>query len=269
MPLGAAPNVSLDPPGCRRAANMPITGEAVPSQTGNHFLDSLEASDLAALQPLIKRVDLKRDAVLTKAGHAVTRAWLPIDCIASVITVMQDGRHVESRTIGRESGFGLLHALGSDMSFEEVICQVAGQAYAIGLADLSHAAARSPLLVRQIVRHAQATIVHSAQGTGCNALHDVRQRLCKWLLLTQDRLRSAQLPLTQEHLSIMLGVQRTTITMVASQMQKDGHIAYSRGKVTIMDRDAVLKGSCECYEAIENSVEKLLDLSAFSPDAAV
>src|SRR4051794_37134097 len=103
------------------------------SRTGNHFLDSLEAADLARLEPRLKRTELRRDVVLTKVGHVVSKAWLPIDSIISVVAVMRDGRHVESRTIGRESGFGLLHALGSDISFEEVTCQVAGQAYAIAL----------------------------------------------------------------------------------------------------------------------------------------
>jgi CRP-like cAMP-binding protein len=233
--------------------------------TGNHFLDSLDAADTGALQPQLKRVELKRDQALAEAGKPLVRIILPIDCVISVIIVMRDGRQVESRTIGRESGFGLLNALGSDLSFESVIVQVAGAAFTLPRNRLADAASRSPTLLRQIVRHAQATIVQAAQSTACNALHDVRQRLCRWLLLTQDRLGRDQLALTQEHLSIMLGVQRTTVTAIASQMQRDGIITYSRGKLTVLDRAALLAGACECYAVIERSAQRTLHPPAPEP----
>jgi CRP-like cAMP-binding protein len=230
-------------------------------ETGNHFLDSLDPEDFGALQPYLEPVDIKRDQGLVEAGDRVTRVYLPIDSIISVVTLMRDGNLVESRTIGRESGFGLLHALGSDFSLEAVICQVGGQALVIGTALLADAAAGRPSLVKDIVRHAQASMVQSAQSTACNAMHDVRQRLCRWLLLTQDRLASDVLPLTQEHLSIMLGVARTTVTNVASELQVAGVIAYSRGKVTVLDRSSLLRLSCECYEAIEGAAEAFLEPS--------
>jgi CRP-like cAMP-binding protein len=222
--------------------------------TGNHFIDSLDPQDLALIQPNLKPVELKRDDLLTRTGEAVARAVLPVDSIVSVIVDMKDGRQVESRTIGREGGYGLLHALGSDYSYETVIVQVGGGAFAIDRRALTEAARRSPGLTEQIVRHAQSTIVQSARTTGCNALHDVRQRLCRWLLLTQDRLRRDSLPLKQEHLAIMLGVQRTTVTAVASQLQKSGAIRYSRGNVTVLNREALKACVCECYEAIEEAV---------------
>jgi CRP-like cAMP-binding protein len=224
----------------------------------NHFLDSLSAADIGRLKPHISAVPLERNQILGEVGQAISTVYLPSDCILSVITVMHSGAQVESRTIGRESGHGLLHSLGSPISFERMVVQVAGRAWRIPIGALREAAVESVDLTRTIVQHAQATIVQAAQGTACNTLHSAEQRLCRWLLLTQDRLNSDILPLTQEHISIMLGVQRTTVTAVASQLQERGAISYSRGKITVRDRGAVERCSCECYQAIQRGVWAML-----------
>jgi CRP-like cAMP-binding protein len=109
------------------------------------------------------------------------------------------------------------------------------------------------------VRHAQASLLQAAQSTACNTLHRAEQRLCRWLLLTQDRLGGSEVvPLTQEHLAIMLGVQRTTITAVASGLQERGVIAYARGKINILDRPALERCACECYQAIRKGAELMI-----------
>jgi len=224
----------------------------------NHFLDSLEPRDLAVLRPHLSEVALQRNELLDEAGQVIADVYLPIDCILSIVTVMRDGAQVESRTIGRESGYGLLHALGSPISYERMIVQVSGQAWRLPLERLREAAEASPKLTRCIVHHAQATIIQAAQSTACNSLHSAEQRLARWLLLTQDRLDSDVLPLTQEHLSIMLGVQRTTVTAIASELQARGMISYVRGKITVADRSALERTSCECYEAIQRGTEAML-----------
>jgi CRP-like cAMP-binding protein len=216
----------------------------------NHFLDSLPASSRAEIDGRLERVELIRNKLIVDVGQSAEWVVLPLDAIVSVITVMADGDQVESRTIGRESGFGLLHALGSPTSFERVLVQVGGQAVRMRTADLRVAASRDPELVQAIVRHAQATIVQSAQFMACNTLHAAPGRLCRWLVMTQDRLASEVVPLTQEHLSIMLGVQRTTVTAMASALQSQKLIRYSRGKIHILDRSGLLARSCECYEAL-------------------
>lgn len=188
----------------------------------------------------------------------MNQVWLPIDCILSVVAVMRDGREVETRTIGFEGGCGLLNALGTPMSFERVIAQVGGEAYELPLATLRDAARQSPSLQKQIVAFAQASLVQSSQTVACNALHHTDQRLCRWLLLTRDRLGSDVLPLTQEHLSIMLGVQRTTVTSIASMLQTRGVISYSRGKIRIIDVAALTQLTCECYAAIDEGVEMMI-----------
>jgi CRP-like cAMP-binding protein len=224
----------------------------------NHFLATLESKDFALIKPALEAVTLKRNGHIADIDRPVSHAILPVSSIISVITVMRDGRMAESRTIGNEAGFGLLHGLASKTSFERVVVQVGGEAWRIALPDLQAAAARSPSLTRAIVRHAQATLVQAAQFMACNTLHIAPPRLCRWLLMTQDRLGRDLLPLTQEHLSIMLGVQRTTVTTLASALQDQGLIAYSRGQVRVLDRAGLERGTCECYGALTKAVGRIL-----------
>lgn len=224
----------------------------------NRFLEALSAADAALLRPNLRLRALARDETVAKEDTVIPRVCLPTTAILSVVAVMRDGRQVETRTIGFEGGYGLLHALGSPLSYERVIAQVGGQAWEIPLPAMAAAAQASPSLVAQIVSFAQASLIQSAQTTACNALHDAEQRLCRWLLMTRDRLGSEVLPLTQEHLSIMLGVQRTTVTAIASSLQARGLVAYTRGKVRITDHAAVSAIACECYQAIDHGVEQLI-----------
>jgi CRP-like cAMP-binding protein len=224
----------------------------------NHFLDSLSGADMKALRPHLSPVELRRNEIIDEAGQPIRDVYFPVQSILSVVTVMQDGAQVESRTIGRESGYGLLHALGSPISYERMLVQVGGPAWRAPLKILRERALASPSLLQAVVHHAQATIIQASQSAACNILHPAEQRLCRWLLLTQDRLRSDLLPLTQEHLSIMLGVQRTTVTALASQLQARGAISYVRGKITVHDRPAIESCACECYQAISRGVEALI-----------
>jgi CRP-like cAMP-binding protein len=229
----------------------------------NRFLTSLKSADHSALEAKLSKVALKAGECLVRPGAEVSYAYLPITAVISVITTMQDGARIESRTVGREGGFGLLHALGSRYSYEQAEVQVSGDAWRIATSDLKAVAMSSVSARDRIVEYAQVTLAQAAQAAACNALHDVRQRMCKWLLLTQDRVGSDTIPLTQEHLSIMLGVQRTTVTSVAAPLQAEGLIRYRRGRITILDTARVRQEACECYEAIETSVRGILtDASA-------
>lgn len=225
----------------------------------NHFLDSLSPRDLALLAPSLERVEVRRDDPLAESERRVQWVYLPINCVISVIAMMQDGRSVETRTVGCESGFGLLHALGSALSYEKVIAQIGGSAWRIPLHAATAGAQASVTLVNAIARHAQATLLQSAQTAACNSLHTAEQRLARWLLLTRERLGDDVLPLTQEHLSVMLGVQRTTVTAIASDMQARGLVTYSRGRIRITDLPGLLARSCECYEAIERMGQRMLE----------
>jgi CRP-like cAMP-binding protein len=223
----------------------------------NHVLQSLSRQDLDSLRPSLAKVTLERGETLAEDRRRLTCAHLPTDAILSVITVMKDGRMVESRTIGRESGYGLLHALGSRHCYERVEVQVAGEAWKVPLDALAELAHGSPAALKVIAMHAQATVVQSAVSVACNMLHGVHPRLCRWLLMTQDRLQSDVLPLTQEHLGIMLGVQRTTVTAVIAALQESGAVRTLRGKITVLDRAKLEACACECYEAIDASARRL------------
>lgn len=225
----------------------------------NHFLDSLRSSDIEALRPSIEMTSLERDRLLAETGKPMASVYLPKTCVLSVVAVMEDGRTVESRTIGRESGVGLLHALGSRYSYERVTVQVGGECYRLSVDALAARAAQSNALVRCIVSHAQATIMQSAQATACNTLHSVEARLCRWLLMTQDRLGGSEtVPLTQEHLAIMLGVQRTTVTGIAGELQARGLISYARGSIRILDRPRIERCACECYRLLQTAAAEIL-----------
>lgn len=224
----------------------------------NHFLANLSEADFELLQPHLDGVDLQRDDLLVEPHTPFEWVYFPLSSILSVIIVMKDGREIESRTIGRESGYGLLNALGSRISFERLEVQVSGEACRLPIAALSEAVTRSESLLRAVACHGQATILQSAQSTACNALHEVEARLCRWLLMTQDRLEDATLPLTQEHLSIMLGVQRTTVTGAAQLLQEAGMISYSRGKIAVRDREGLERRACECYGAIQEGAAMMI-----------
>jgi CRP-like cAMP-binding protein len=223
----------------------------------NHFLDSLSGQDFDLIRGELTKVQLTRDDCLAEVGTRLRTVVLPSTAIISVLAVMRDGRSLESRTIGRESGHGLLHALGSRFSFERIVVQVSGEAWQLPTSTLAAAAARSPTLLKAVGLHAQATIVQSAQGIACNTLHSAEHRLCRWLLMTQDRLGSDVVPLTQEHLAIMLGVQRTTVTMLASQLQAKGAISYARGRIRILDRAGLRSCACECYDVMTNAAAQI------------
>lgn len=224
----------------------------------NHFVESQPPAVRAQLDPHLQKIELIQDRLITDIGAKVAFVVLPINAIISVITVMTDGDQVESRTIGREGGFGLLHALGSNVSLEKVTVQISGEAWRLPTNALRAAAAESPELTRAIVQHAQATIAQSAQFMACNTLHGAGARLARWLLMTSDRLASDMVPLTQEHLAIMLGVQRTTVTAMAQILQEQALIRYSRGKIQILDRKGLHGRSCECYDALNRSVHAIL-----------
>ena len=216
-------------------------------QTGSHFLDRLSDENFKLLRPSMTLVELSRNEVLCVPGAAVEYAWFPLSAVLSVVTVMADGHEVEACTIGHESAYGLLNSLGAPNALDRVIAQVPGQAIKIPTSRLNAAAGLSLQLTDLIVRHAQAAIAQTQQSVACNAVHSVEQRLCRWLLMTQDRARDSRVKLTQEFLGFMLGVQRTTVTMSAKRLQAAGLIRYSRGRIEILDRDGLLAGACECY----------------------
>jgi CRP-like cAMP-binding protein len=226
--------------------------------TGNHFLDSLDRETLGLLNPYLSDVFLARDAVIGLPGSEIDTIWFPVTAVLSVVTVMEDGRDVEACTIGHESAYGLLNALGSTVAIDRVIAQVPGRAIKMPSSRLKAAAAISSGVTELTIRHAQINAAQIQQSVACNAMHDVSARLCRWLLLTQDRTRSDRLSLTQEFLGFMLGVQRTTVTAAARALQMAGLVRYSRGVIQILDRAGLEARACECYRSVLEKQSQLL-----------
>ena len=228
------------------------------TSTGNHFLDHLEDETLRLFRPYLVDVRLDRDQVVATPGSELDLVCFPVSAVLSVVTTMKGGEHIEACTIGYESAYGLLNALGSSVAIDRVVALVPGRAYKMPTFRLRAAAVLSSNITDLVIRHAQANAAQAQQSVACNALHTVEARLCRWLLMTQDRTLNDRLPLTQEFLSFMLGVQRTTVTGVARTLQQAGLIQYSRGQIKILDRDGLKAGACECYQAVCEKYAHLL-----------
>lgn len=226
---------------------------------GNRILQRLGAQDFALLQPHLREVELQRGAVIQSFGASIEHVYFPTEGMISLLTLMKNGVAVEFALIGRDGVLGGAIATGIWRPTSQAIVQIAGSALRMTSAHFLEAF-RSIQLLRTLVHQYQAMILHSAQqAAACNALHSVEERLCRWLLESRDRTERERVPLTQEFLSQMLGVQRSTVTLAAGILQQAGIIRYSRGQIDILDRKRLEAASCECYEALRG--HSRLDLS--------
>ena len=227
--------------------------------TGNALLDNLGNADFELLESYLVDKFLDRDVTIHDPGDRIDNVYFPNGAVLSVITLMEDGRGVESSTIGRESAHGVLGVFGSHKAHNRVICQIPGQCFSMPTARVKEAVAKSPTLADSLIRHVQGNMAQVEQSVACNALHDVEQRLCRWILLSADRGDGRFVSLTQEYLAIMLGVQRTTVTSAARALQSAGLINYSRGVIEIVNRKGLEDAVCECYAVVRQKFDLLLD----------
>ena len=233
-------------------------------ETDNALLRSLSPDDYHELQRHLKPVGFKSGHVLYEPEDQVEWVYFPESGLVSLISVMLSGDQVESAVVGREGGVGFLEASGAGIIFSRAIVQidlVAQRAPALAYVQALDASAT---LRRTIAAHVELTVAEGRQTIACIAHHPAEARLAWWLLECQDRTGQDRLPLTQEFLSAMLGVQRSTVSQVAAILKADGLIDYSRGVILILDRAGLQAKSCECYatnqrfrELIEGAVEKI------------
>ena len=226
--------------------------------SANRLLASLPVEDLEPLSRNLTAVALEKGALLYDPGDEIDLVYFPHNAVVSLMTLMQSGEAIESATIGREGGVGLGAAVYPRRSLSRAIVQVAGTASRIPASQLQQACQHSEQLRYLIDRHSEALFGHAIQSVACNALHSVEARFCRWLLCCHDRIDTDRVSLTQEFLADMLGVQRTTVTVVARTLQAAGLIRYSRGIVDILDRKGVEAITCECYGAVRRNYERLL-----------
>jgi CRP-like cAMP-binding protein len=216
----------------------------------NRLLAALQPADFSLLAPNLKDVSMVLGDVLQEAGEATKYVYFPQVGMISLLAVMQNGSAVETATVGREGATGAMSGLGSRIAPHRSVVQIEGSASRIAVARFEAAVNGSASIKDLIVRYNDVLMMMVQQSAGCNALHALESRLCRWLLQTRDRCESDRLPLTQEFLSQMLGVRRTTLTLIARELQAAGLIRYRRGLIDILDRSGLEAKACECYAAI-------------------
>jgi len=217
------------------------------------ILKDLPAVVAASLEEHLTDVELPQSLVLQEAGRPVSQVYFPLSGMVSLLAVTPSGESIETGIVGREGIVGGL-AVGDLPSFAQAIVQIEGRALRIG-APQFRTLCHEHLELRDRVDRYQAFILTQAQqNAACHALHSLEGRLCRWLLQSEDLIESNRIALTQEFLSYMLGVRRPTVSVAASDLQKDGLIQYRRGTITIVDRLGLLKRSCQCYKVLRNEI---------------
>ncbi len=238
--------------------------QAIRMDIRNHILNSLHPRDRDALAPFATMTSLVSGAVLFEPDSTIDRVYFPNTAVLSVVTIMEDGRAVESDTVGYESAVGLLEALGPSLTVSRTFTQIPGTAVSIPAARLRSQAEDNPHLRSLLLRHAQANLAQAHQSVACNALHSVEQRLCRWLLASRDRTANDVLHITQQYLATMVGVQRTTITQALQDLSQAGLIRQGRGQIEVLNRRGLEGRACECHAALRATLDRLIGKSAFN-----
>src|SRR5579862_955751 len=220
------------------------------NEVRNLILRGIPRSEAVELFPSLEFVRLTLHQVLHEAGETIKSAYFLNNGLGSVLTVQPDGKSVEVGLIGKEGFIGLPVIFGFKTSGLRVVTQAEGTGFRIDVDTLKKHLKQCPNLEGQLQRYAMFLAMQSTQIAACNRLHDVVERLARWLLMSQDRIGGAVLPLTQEFLGQMLGARRASVSVSASALQKAGMISYTRGTVTILDRDHLEESACDCYEII-------------------
>jgi CRP-like cAMP-binding protein len=233
-----------------------VPGIAFPQQ--NHILDALPRSERERVFPHLKLVTLPLGAVLYEAGDALRHIYFPTDSIVSLLYVLEDGSSTEICVVGNDGVIGVALFMGGETTTSRAIVQSAGTAYRLSGRRLKQEFERQGKTMHILLRYTQALITQMAQTAVCNRHHTVDQQLARWLLLSLDRLSHNKLSMTQELIADMLGVRREGVTDAAGKLQKLGVITYSRGTITVLDRQRLEQLSCECYAVVKRETDRLL-----------
>jgi CRP-like cAMP-binding protein len=227
------------------------------SQT-NRLLDLLEPADLDLLRPHLKRMPLEYRQPLIEQNHPISTVYFPLSGVASLVNTMANGTAAEVGTIGNEGMVGVPILFGDKLGPTSVYVQVPGETLHMPAAEFAKVLTGSYRIHVVMLHYAHALFNQVTQSAACNRLHHIEQRCCRWLLMTHDRVHTDKFLLTQEFLGMMLGVRRTSVTVAASGLKRKKLIDYSRGHVTILDREGLLKCSCECYAINKREFDRLL-----------
>jgi CRP-like cAMP-binding protein len=224
----------------------------------NRLLAALPRDVQARLLSKMEKVPLASQQVLYGARTPLTHVWFLLRGVVSLVITMKNEATVEVATIGNEGLVGTPVFLGADHSFSQVLCQVSGQALRMRVDSFKRAVRDHSELHHVVQCYIQALISQISQSTACNHLHTMQERMCRWLLMTHDRVGMDEFNLTQEFLAEMLGVRRPSVTVTAGILQKAGLIRYRRGRIRVLDRAGLEACSCECYEVVREEFDRLL-----------
>lgn len=224
----------------------------------NRLLAALPSEEYKRLLPDLESVYLPHQQVIYEPNEPIKYVYFPSDAVMSLINLMEDGAGVEVGTVGNEGMVGISIFLAGDSSVNQAVTQIPGNAVRMRADVFKHNVTPGSPLYKLLQRYTQALLSQICQSVTCNGLHSIEKRCCRWLLMTQDRVEGNQFPLTQEYLAYMLGVRRASVSEVCSLLQKAGLISYSRGSITILNRQALENTSCECYAIVKNEFNRLL-----------
>lgn len=228
-----------------------------PSPEQNHLLAALPESLKEEFFPSLKLVELELGAVVYESDQPFTSVYFPTNCIISLLHIARSGASAEISVIGNDGLVGVTALLGSNITANRAIVQSAGYAYQMSVADLQQHFDTSDEFRALTLRYTLALITQISQTAICNRHHSIEQQLCRWLLLSLDRIQGNQLEMTQGLIANMLGVRREGVTEAAGKLQKQGVIRYKRGHIEVVDRKRLEEMSCECYAEAKRETERL------------
>jgi len=237
---------------------MELALPSTPSPKQNHLLAALPADDFERLAPHLELATLKLGDALYESGERLQHVYFPTTSIVSLLYVMEDGSSAEIAIVGNEGILGISLFMGGESTPSRAVVQSAGQAYRLKAHLLKQEFNRAGPVLHLLLRYTQALITQMAQTAVCNRHHSVEQQLCRWLLLSLDRLSSNELAMTQELIANMLGVRREGVTEAAGNLQRANMIRYSRGRITVLDRPGLERHVCECYAVVKKEFDRLL-----------
>ncbi|WP_297900106.1 Crp/Fnr family transcriptional regulator [Metallibacterium sp.] len=224
----------------------------------NYLLAALSLAEQARIYPHLELIPMPLGKVLYESGDVLHHVYFPLDSIVSLLYVMEDGASAEISVVGNEGLIGVALFMGGETTPSRAIVQSAGYAYRLVGQRLKDEFHRNGELQQLLLRYTQALLTQMAQTAVCNRHHSVDQQLCRWLLLSIDRLPNNQLVMTQELIANMLGVRREGVTEAAGKLQKLGVIRYARGHITVLNRARLEQLCCECYAVVKKETDRLL-----------
>ena len=223
----------------------------------NHLLAALPDAEWQRWLPQLERVDLRLGQALHESGSTLSHVYFPVTAIVSLLYVLENGASAEIAVVGNEGVVGISLFMGGESTPSRAVVQSAGHGFRLKAQAIKDEFTRAPVL-HLLLRYTQALITQMAQTAACNRHHTLDRQLCRWLLLSLDRLQSSELVMTQRLIADMLGVRREGVTEAALTLQKSGLIRYSRGRITVLDRKGLEQRSCECYAAVKKEYDRLL-----------